>query len=88
MFKLILVIIIMKFEDLNNKLELEVKKDNALIDILYKYEEIEDVDILALEEKEYIINKTYNFISIPNNNKYNAINFEIKAENNSNYISI
>ena len=75
-----------ELEDLNNKLELEVKKDNALIDILYKYEEIEDIDILALEEKEYILNKTYNLISIPKNNKYKTINFEIKAENNSNYI--
>ena len=71
--------------DINKKLELEVEKYDTLIDILYKYEEMEDTDILDFEEKEFILNKKYSFISIPNNKNFETINFEIKAGNNPNY---
>ena len=71
--------------DINTKLEFQVENYDALIDILYNYEEMVDTDILEFEEKECIINKTYTFISIPNHKKFKTINFEIKAGNNPNY---
>ena len=75
---------------LNNKftgkLNLEINKENALIEILYKYNDNE-IDIINLEEQNHIIlNKTFNFIVIPKNYTSQVIIFNLNNKTNSNSI--
>ena len=73
--------------DVNMTLELEVNKEDAFLELLYKEDEIDKIDILDFEQKTFKLNKTYNLISIPKKYATDTINFEIKSENEnaSNY---
>ena len=72
-------------EKQNGMLELEVTKEDAFIEVLYKEEYNEDYDILDFEQKSFQLNKTYNFISIPKKYATSTIDFDIQANINSNY---
>ena len=65
---------------------LNITKEDAIIDILYKIPYYYQVDKLDLEQKNFILSKKYNLINIPKNYSLNTIKFEINSNGNSSYI--
>ena len=67
--------------NVNMTLEVEVGKEDAFIELLFKEDSSDNVDILDFEKKEFKLIKATNLISIPKKYSTDTINFEIKTEN-------
>ena len=71
-----------KLEDnFNGAIELNVSKDDALIEFLFKQPE-EEIEILDFEKMEFELTKDFNLIKIPKNYASKIINFDISSNDN------
>ena len=67
-------------DNFNGTIELNVSKDDALIEFLYKQPE-KEVEILDFEKMEFVLTKDFNLIKIPKNYTSKIINFDISSDN-------
>ena len=69
----------------NGILEFEVTGEDAFIEILFKDSENDNFDILDIEQKNFVLKKKYNIITIPKIYSTYTVIFEIKSLTDSNY---
>ena len=73
-------------DELLSFFELEVYKEDAFIEILYKHKNEEEIDILDFNKLSFNLQKLYNLIIIPKIYVTNTIRFTLNAEKNPRYI--